>query len=150
MSRTRIESIQLVRNMAQAAEDEAAKALSQHHIKLMQEEQQLLDLQSYAVQYMQEQAGLHQGIYADALINYSSFIAHLNEACREQVAKLETLRQTQVRLDRDWQMKHQKRQSIEELIARLIKETNQLIERQLQKELDELVVQQAQRQRLTS
>ena len=146
MAVSRAKRMQVVLTLAVRQEDEAAKKLSQFREQLAQEEKQLADLRDYSAQYLQAQGGLREGVLAHELINYSSFIHRLNDACKEQEAKIARYLVMQDNLLKQWRIKHQKRKSIEDLIARLEHEDNLVMEKRLQKELDELTSQQLQRQ----
>jgi flagellar protein FliJ len=146
MAESRAKRMQVVLTLAVRQEDEAAKKLSQFREQLAQEELQLADLREYAAQYLHAQGELRQGVLAHELINYSTFINRLNEACREQDAKVQRYKAIFESLQQQWRVKHQKRKSIEDLISRLQQEDNLLLDKRLQKELDELSSQQLQRQ----
>lgn len=146
MAESRAQRMQVVQTLAERQEDEAAKKLSQFREQLAQEELQLADLRDYAAQYLHAQGELRQGILAHELINYSTFINRLNEACREQEAKVERYRSIQETLQQQWRIKHQKRKSIEELIVRLQQEDALVLDKRLQKEMDELSAQLLRRQ----
>lgn len=146
MAESRAKRMQVVLTLAERQEDDAAKKLSQFREQLALEEQQLVELRDYANQYLHAQGELRQGVLAHELINYSSFINRLNEACREQETKVQRYKVILDSLQQQWRVKHQKRKSIEELIARLQQEDNLLLDKRLQKELDELSSQQLQRQ----
>jgi flagellar FliJ protein len=138
--------MQVVLTLAVRQEDEAAKKLSQFREQLAQEEMQLADLREYATQYLHAQGELREGVLAHELINYSTFINRLNEACREQEAKVQRYKAILESLQQQWRVKHQKRKSIEDLITRLQQEDNLLLDKRLQKEMDELSSQQLRRQ----
>lgn len=146
MAESRAKRMQVVLTLAVRQEDEAAKKLSQFREQLAQEERQLVDLREYANQYLSAQGELRQGVLAHELINYSSFINRVNEACREQEVKVERYKILLESLQQQWRIKHQKRKSIEDLITRLNQEDNHLLDKRLQKELDELSSQQLRRQ----
>ncbi|MGV8836174.1 flagellar export protein FliJ [Cellvibrio sp.] len=146
MAESRAKRMQVVLTLAVRQEDEAAKKLSQFREQLAQEELQLADLREYAAQYLHAQGELRKGVLAHELINYSTFINRLNEACREQDAKVQRYKAIFESLQQQWRVKHQKRKSIEDLISRLQQEDNLLLDKRLQKELDELSSQQLQRQ----
>lgn len=150
MAESRAKRMQLVLGLAQKQEDEAANKLSQYREQLAQEQRQLVELREYAGQYLNAQGALRQGVLAHELINYSSFIHRLNEACTEQEAKVARMAKLLESLQQQWQIKHQKRKSIEELIVRLQQEDNLAADKRLQKELDELSAQQLLRQRDSS
>jgi flagellar FliJ protein len=146
MAESRAKRMQVVLTLAVRQEDDAAKKLSQFREQLAQEEQQLADLRDYAAQYLHAQGSLREGVMAQELINYSSFINRLHEACTEQEAKIARYLVMQENLLKQWRIKHQKRKSIEDLITRLEQEDNLILEKRLQKELDDLTSQQLQRQ----
>lgn len=146
MAESRAKRMKVVLTLAERQEDDAAKKLSQFRDQLALEERQLMELRDYANQYLHAQGELREGVLAHELINYSSFINRLNEACREQETKVERYKVILDSLQQQWRVKHQKRKSIEELIARLQQEDNLLLDKRLQKELDELSSQQLQRQ----
>jgi flagellar FliJ protein len=146
MAESRAKRMKVVLTLAERQEDDAANKLSQFRDQLAQEERQLAELRDYANQYLHAQGELRQGVLAHELINYSSFISRLNEACREQESKVERYKVILDSLQQQWRIKHQKRKSIEDLITRLQQEDNLLLDKRLQKELDELSSQQLQRQ----
>lgn len=147
MAESRAKRMLVVQTLAQKQEDEAAQKLRQMREQLAQEQRQLQELRDYSAQYLNAQGALREGVLAHELINYSSFIGRLNEACREQEAKVMRVSSLLDALQQQWRIKHQKRKSIEELIVRLQQEDNQLLEKRLQKELDDLSAQQLERQR---
>lgn len=138
MPESRAKRMQVVLTLAERQEDEAAKKLREFRDQVSQEERQLQDLRDYAAQYLKEQGGLRAGIAAHELINYSNFIQRLNEACQEQEARVQRMHALLANVQKQWQVKHQKRQSIEDLIKRLQHEDDLILEKRLQKELDEL------------
>ncbi len=142
MAESRAKRMQVVLSLAKKQEDEAASKLSQYRDQLAQEQRQLEELRDYAAQYLNEQGSLREGILAHELINYSSFINRLNQACSEQEAKVARMAKLMESLQQQWRMKYQKRKSIEELIVRLQMEDDLIADKRLQKELDELSAQQ--------
>lgn len=138
MVESRAKRMKVVLMLAERQEDDAAEKLRQFRDQLAQEERQLQELRDYAKQYLDAQGGLRQGILAHELINYSSFIHRLNEACSEQESKVVRMQGMLANLQKQWQIKHQKRKSIEDLIKRLQHDDDLLLEKRLQKELDEL------------
>lgn len=147
MAESRAKRMQVVLALAKKQEDEAANKLSQYREQLAQEQRQLVELRDYAAQYLNAQGALREGILAHELINYSSFIQRLNEACSEQETKVARMTKLMESLQQQWQVKYQKRKSIEDLIVRLQHEDQLIADKLLQKELDELSAQQLQRQR---
>lgn len=149
MAESRAKRMQVVAILAKKQEDAAANSVNLYRTQITQEQRQLQDLCDYAEQYLQAQSVLREGVLAHELINYSSFINRLNEACREQEAKVMRMGRQLQALEQQWRVKQQKRKSIEELIQRLQQEDNLLADKLLQKELDELSAQQQLRQRDT-
>lgn len=147
MAESRAKRMQLVAGLAKKDEDDAANKLSQYREQLAAEERQLAELRDYAGQYLNAQGALRQGVMAHELINYSSFIHRLNEACKEQAAKVARMAKQLDALQQQWRIKHQKRKSIDDLIVRLQQEESVLADKRLQKELDELSAQQLLRQK---
>jgi flagellar FliJ protein len=146
MAESRAKRIQVVLTLAQQQEDLAAKRLGQYREQLATEEQQLAQLKEYATQYMSDYAGQRQGVYAHQLINYSGFVHRLGQLCKEQEVKLDRMQVIYKKLQEQWRISHQKRKSIEDLIERFKQEESLLLEKQLQKELDELSTQKFARQ----
>ena len=146
MAESRAKRIKVVLTLAQQQEDIAAKRLSDYREQLTAEEQQLAQLKEYSTQYMLDYAGQRQGVYAHQLINYSGFVHRLGELCKEQEVKLERMQAAYKKLQEQWRICHQKRKSVEELIERFTHEESLLLEKQLQKELDELTTQKFARQ----
>lgn len=146
MAESRAHRMQVVLTLAIRQEDEAAKKVGEVRDQVAREERQLADLQDYATQYLRAQGELRAGILAHELINYSSFINRLNEACVEQEAKVQRYQAILETVQQQWRVIHQKRKSIEDLITRLKHEDNLLLDKRLQKELDELSAQQFLRQ----
>ena len=109
MADSRAKRMKVVLTLAEQQEDDAAKKLNQFREQLAQEERQLVELRDYANQYLHAQGELRQGVLAHELINYSSFINRLNEACRDQEVKVERYRGMLENLLQQWRIKHQKR-----------------------------------------
>jgi flagellar FliJ protein len=146
MAESRAQRMQVVLTLAVRQEDDAAKKVGDIRAQVAKEQQQLADLRDYAAQYLHAQSELREGIRAHELINYSSFINRLNEACAEQEAKVQRYQAILESVQTQWRVLHQKRKSIEELIVRLKHEDSLLVDKRLQKELDELSAQQFLRQ----
>ncbi|HTF96968.1 MAG TPA: flagellar export protein FliJ [Cellvibrio sp.] len=138
MAESRAKRMKVVLVLAERQEDEAADKLRQFRDQVALEERQLQELRDYAKQYLDAQGGLRQGITAHELINYSTFIHRLNEAVTEQEGKVARMQGMLANIQKQWQIKHQKRKSIEDLIKRLQHEDDVMLDKRLQKELDEL------------
>lgn len=134
--------MQIVLSLADRTEQAAAQRLLHYREQVNAEQQQLHQLEQYTEQYLHTYAERKSGLYAQELISYSSFIQRLDEARQEQQLKLGRMLQTLEQIQLDWREKHQRRKSIQELIARLQHQENDELEKSLQKELDELSTQQ--------
>lgn len=138
MAQTRAQRMQIVLDLALKDEDTAAKNLSKCRDQIKQEEEQLMQLRSYSDQYLQEQGAKKTVVSPDQLINCSGFIQRLNHLCVEQQQKITRLEGLAANALKAWQMAYQKRKSIEELIARFIREDALADDKRQQKEMDEL------------
>lgn len=128
--------------MAERAEQDAAQSLKHYRDRVVTEEQQLEQLQDYRAQYLQQYQGRQNGLHASEMIGYSAFIQRLAQVLADQEQKLGQMHGQLSQLQTQWQQKHHRRQSVEELIERLKREENAVLERRLQQELDELAAQQ--------
>ncbi len=148
MVESRAKRLQVVLILAERKEQEIGQQLSQQRGLVAVEEQQLRELDDYAKQYLQTYSARKVDVRPHELIAYSSFIQRLGEACKEQQAKLERLIIILDKIQQRWHMAHQKCEAIKELIQRLERDENLLLDKRLQKELDELTNQQYSRKEL--
>lgn len=142
MSENRSQRMQVVLLLADRKENESAQRLNQFQIQVAAEEEQLRQLDEYAKQYLHIYAERKEAVRADELIAYSGFIQRLATARKDQELRLESFYHTRDKLQQQWRENHHKRNSIEELIARLKIEENNQLEKRLQKEMDDIVSQQ--------
>jgi flagellar FliJ protein len=138
MAKPRSQRMQIVLTLAQKAEDDAAQKVKEQADLLKQEMRQLDELKSYSGQYLQTYANLRDGVSAQEMINYSGFIGRLADAIKEQENKKERIQQGLDKLKRVWTEMHQKRKTLNDLIDRLKKDESAILEKLLQKEMDEL------------
>ncbi len=138
MAESRAKRMKIVLTLAEKAEDQAAKQLKEHAELLQSEQQQLQNLNDYSQQYLDSYRSLKTGVSARNMMNYSGFISRLADAIKEQQAKIQRMQQGLDKLKHQWSITHQKRKALEDLIERLKKEESVLLEKRLQKELDEL------------
>jgi len=130
--------MQIVLRLAQKAEDDAAQKVKEQAQLLQQETNQYNELQSYSQQYLQSYTNLRTGVTAQEMINYSGFISRLADAIKEQELKVLKVQQGLDKLKSFWVVAHQKRQNLNDLIIRMKKDESLLLDKLLQKELDEL------------
>jgi flagellar protein FliJ len=134
MAESRAKRMKIVLTLAEKAEDEAAKRVKEQLDLIKLEQEQLQDLNAYSEQYLQSYSELRTGVNAQEMINYSGFIGRLADAIKEQEEKIQRLQQGLDKLKSQWSITHQKRKALE----RLKKEESAVLEKLLQKELDEL------------
>ena len=146
MAESRSQRMQIVLTLAERHEQAAAQRLGNFREQVNAEQEQLRQLEEYAAHYLDTYGSLKTGLHAQDLISYSSFIQRLGDAKKEQQAKIARLMQALDQLQQEWRDKHRRRESIQDLIARLRYEENDVLEKRLQKELDDLSAQQFQRQ----
>jgi flagellar protein FliJ len=142
MADSRTKPMQTLRMIAERKEQEAAKKLSQHNALINAEEQQLQDLDNYAKQYLHSYSERKLDVRPQELIAYSSFIQRLAQACKDQQAKLVQLYKVRENVMKAWGIACRKRELMDELIERMIKEENLVLDKTVQKEIDELIGQQ--------
>lgn len=141
-SEARSKRITVVLTLAERDEQHAARNLKAFRDSLDGEQQQLEQLQNYHGQYLEQFQQLRKGLRASEMISYSGFIQRLAEVVGEQEKKLLQMQQKLSQLQQEWRLKHHRRKSVEDLIARLKREEDAGLERRLQQELDELAGQQ--------
>lgn len=146
MAEPRSQRMQIVLMLAERHEQAAAQRLSNYREQINAEQAQLQQLEEYAAHYLDTYGSLKSGLHAQDLISYSGFIQRLGDAKKEQQVKVARMMQTLDQLQQDWRGKYRRRESIQELIVRLRHEENEVLEKRLQKELDDLSAQQFYRQ----
>jgi flagellar FliJ protein len=145
VAESRAKRLQIVLTLAERYEQDAAIQVREWRIQLSNEQEQLRQLEEYTEQYLQVYRTRTQSLYAEELMTYSGFIQRLSSARSEQELKLARVTQQYDMSLQEWRKRYQRRESIAEMINRLQREDNALLEKRLQKELDELTMQQYQR-----
>ena len=139
MAESRAKRMQVVLTLAERNEQQAGQQLSQFTLQVDAEAEQLRQLDDYAAQYLNTYANRKTAVKPQELIAYSGFIQRLGEARKEQQTRLERFQLQLERLRQAWRIVHQKTESLKDLIVRLQQEDNALVDKRLQKEMDELV-----------
>lgn len=145
MAESRAQRLSIVITLAERHEQTAATQVAEWRVQRDAEQTQLQQLEQYTEQYLQTYRARTTSLRAEELLTYSGFIQRLSSAQVEQKNKLMRVTQQYELSLKLWQEKHQRRKSIAEMIARLQQEDNAALEKRLQKELDELTMQQFQR-----
>ena len=148
MAESRAKRMQLVLSLTERQEKDAAARVEECKTLLVQEQEQLQQLQDYSGQYMEAYADKSGSLQVQERINYSSFIQRLTVAIDEQRFKVERTAKVHEQALARWQDVYLRRKSISQLIERLQQEENALLDKRLQKELDELAAQQFNRREL--
>lgn len=141
MAQLRSERIRTVLLLVEGYEQEAAKQLRDARDRLAREREQLTQLDDYLQQYQTEMSQRRQGVHADELMAFSDFVRRINTARAEQGEKIHRQAEQVEAAQAHWRERHHRRRAIEDLVARLRDQENQDLEKQLQRELDELVSQ---------
>lgn len=139
MAESRAKRMQVVLTLAERNEQKAGQQLNQFSVQVDAEAEQMRQLDEYAEQYLKTYSERKTAVRPQELIAYSSFIQRLSLARKEQQMRLERLKLQLERYRQAWRIAHQKTESIKELIVRLQHEENTLLDKRLQKEMDELV-----------
>jgi len=140
MAVKRAQRMKLVLQLAERAERDAADALQQYREKLQQAEAQLQQVADYQAEYIGKLNKKKTPKNAAEMLNDRQFLQQLSEAQQAQQERFTQLERQQPHFLSNWQTLYQRRKNIEKLIARLHKSEDQVAEKQLQKEMDELAM----------
>lgn len=138
MAVKRSQRMKVVLQLAVRAEEGAASQLEQGRLQVMQAQQQLQQVEEYQQGYINSLNQPKSGQSAYSMINDRRFLEQLSFVCRTQSGQIDQLRQNEENCLRNWQLCYQRRRNIEQMIEKLKQGENLLMEKQLQKELDEL------------
>lgn len=139
MADSRAKRMQVVLTLAERNEQQTGEQLRQFTVQVEAEAEQLRQLEEYAAQYLNSYSERKTSVRPQELIAYSSFIQRLGVARKEQQSRLDRFQLQLERYRQTWRIAHQKTESIKDLITRLQQEENALLDKRLQKEMDELV-----------
>lgn len=142
---SRSERMQPVKNLADSREREAGLSLSDARARVVEHERQLEQLQRYRDEYL---AGGPDGLGTTdtvRLSNRSAFLGRLNDAIREQEARLaEARRESDERADQ-WRETRVEAAALGRAVDRLRKDEARTSDRKEQREHDELAMQRSTR-----
>lgn len=138
MAVKRSQRMAIVLQMAERAEEAAARQLEQSRSQVAQAQQQLQQVEEYQKDYTQALNQPKAGVSAYAMINDRRFLEQLHLVCQSQMAQIHQLSEQEARCLRNWQQCYQRRRNIVQLIDKLKQNESALLEKQLQKEMDEL------------
>lgn len=138
MALKRSTRMELVLRLARQAEDGAAQALQTARQQVLQAEQQCEKIEQYQQEYIRDLNQLQVRCSVHSMMNDRRFLAQLVDIGDSQQGQLAQYRQNEDNCLNNWQLCYQRRKSVEQLIAKLKLGEHQVLEKQLQKELDEL------------
>lgn len=138
MAAKRSERLKVVLQMALKAQQDVADLMAQQQQKIGVERDQLQQLQQYSLEYQQQVASNNKGLRAQELISSRAFLQRLSNLQLNQQQKIQQLNAVVEQLTTEWQKRYHRRQSIEKLIERLKTEESAELDKQLQREIDEL------------
>lgn len=141
MAEKRSTRMQLILQLAERDEQVAVDALQQNRQQLNDVEEQLIQIRDYQREYLQRVNGKISGLSAREMITDRQLIQQLSVAEDAQLLKFGQSKKYVDMAMQYWQKLHQRRKNIEELIGKMRHTENQLEEKILQKELDELTSQ---------
>lgn len=141
MAEKRSTRMQLILQLAERDEQVAVDALQQNRQQLNDVEEQLIQIRDYQREYLQRVNGKISGLSAREMITDRQLIQQLSVAEDAQLLKFGQSEKYVDMAMQYWQKLHQRRKNIEELIGKMRHTENQLEEKILQKELDELTSQ---------
>jgi flagellar export protein FliJ len=140
MAGKRAKRMKLVLQLAERSEQEAADALQQYREKLQQAQAQLQQVADYQAEYIAQLNEKKSPKNASEMLNDRQFLQQLSEAEQAQQERFIQLERQQPHFLSNWQTFYQRRKNIEKLIVRLNKSDDELADKQLQKEMDELAM----------
>lgn len=138
MAQSRSQRMTLVLQLAARTEEGAATALKNSRHSLDQAQAQLQQIRQYHQEYVTELNTKTTNLTAQTMINDRLFLQRLSDVETTQLQQIQQLQVAENSCLKNWTLCYQRRKSIEALITRLQKEESDLLDKQLQKELDEL------------
>ena len=137
MTQKKSQRMETLRKLAQWRERDAAAAMREQQSRLQVEEQQLQELRDYYHGYLNT-IDQQKTLGRVELINYRNFCYQLAQTIGRGNQKIATLQQGLEVRKKEWLLRHNKCQVLEELIIRCAKEESQWLDGELQKEIDDL------------
>lgn len=141
MAERRSERLAAVVMLAEREEQAAAARLGEQRATLEREQQQLVQLQDYRTQYIDDYQQMRTGATPQMLMSYSGFLQRLGDAVAGQEQRMAQVRGLLEQCRAQWQEKYHRRRSLQELVERLKTEEDAALEQRLQRELDDLAAQ---------
>ncbi len=138
MKTRRSDRLQLVVDLAQSAEAQAARNLGEAQKLFAAEQQRLDDINQYYASYEQLFAKRTNTLKASDIANSRDFLLNLDKACKQQQAQVKAAHE-QVNEARDlWRQSHLKSDALEDFRQRCAQEEQKALEKKEQNQLDDL------------
>jgi flagellar FliJ protein len=138
MAVKRSERLKVVLAVAERKRKEADRFLADAQRRVSQGEDGIAQLQRYLQEYQQQfTASGQQGLSIGALHTQQAFMHKINNTICEQQQALEQARQQLQQIRAYWQQVYARQKGIERLIRKAREEEQQLLERKLQRDIDE-------------
>jgi len=138
MSKKRSTRLAVVLRLADQSVQELVDRLQQQQSALKKEKQQLQQLRQYSDEYSKKLSTQTQGLRAQDFIDSRIFLQRLVSLQTSQSTKIKHQDAVISQLTSLWKERYHRRNLIAELIQTLKNSENQTLEKQLQKEIDEL------------
>ncbi|MGH1371904.1 MAG: flagellar export protein FliJ [Cellvibrionaceae bacterium] len=138
MAKPRSKRMLVVLDMAERAEKSAAQTLEQARHQVAHAKQQFEQVSEYQAEYERALNQPKQAVSVQVLMNDRLFLAQLVQVVTAQRGQLDQLRAGEDSALHNWQLCYQRRKNIEKLINSLKNEEDAVLEKKLQKEMDEL------------
>jgi flagellar FliJ protein len=137
-----LKQLQLVAEVETKKEQKLAQNYQFAAKNLLDNQQKLSGLEQYRLDYLKliQQKG-QLGVEAKELHQHQSFVAKLDRACEQQIQFVSQAVLVADQRKRQWLDQQKRRKAIEMLIAKKIKESEQIASRQEQQLFDEIAIQ---------
>lgn len=137
MTQKKSQRLNIVLELAERDEREATDAVQLFRKRLLEEQQRLDELKIYYREYEERFSRQRSGIRASDIANQRQFLVELTHMQSRQAQQIMIVEKGLNQKLEVWRRCHLKYQALEQLIARLKKEENQLLDKKEQKMLDE-------------
>jgi flagellar FliJ protein len=141
MAVKRSQRMALVQRLAEQREEALVKVMGQTQQLLSQEQSQLQQLIAYRDDYTrQKSSSTMHFMGGEALRNYTAFMANLDQALDQQGAQIKRVEERLSQLKQQWFQAHARSKNLKNLVSRYKDDELLLLEKQLQRELDDRAI----------
>lgn len=139
MTQKRSKRLQVVIDLALAAETQAARNLSEAQNELESERQRLRDIETYYQNYQDQFARKTENLRSTELSNSRAFLSNLDQACQAQAFQLKHSEEKVAVARQQWRKSHLKSDALESFQARVANDEQALADKNEQKYIDDLI-----------